>query len=119
MNDHLDDKAWPSLRWRLRKDREGSGLLQRLQASGIKPPPLDLTWVDRMIADARPRRQAAPQAARDAPTKRKPAPHDPHALLTMAQAAARLNITPEHLSALIGDGALRYIDISRGEKRAR
>ncbi len=100
MNDHLNDK-WPSLRWRLRKDREPSGLLQRLQASGIKPPPLDLTVLDRMLAAARPPLQAGPdddaappKAARDAPTKRKPAPHDPDGLLTLAQAAARLNITP-------------------------
>ena len=40
--------------------REGTGLLQRLQARGIKQPPLDLTWLERRIAEARAPLEAGP-----------------------------------------------------------
>src|SRR5262249_31744438 len=42
--------------------------------------------------------------------------HDPNALLTMTQAAARLGITIEQLKAHVADGALRFINVGRGSK---
>jgi excisionase family DNA binding protein len=44
---------------------------------------------------------------------------DPDALLTAAEAAARLSITVEQLIAHVEDGALRYINVGRGKKRPR
>lgn len=40
-------------------------------------------------------------------------------LLTLAQAAAYLNITDEQLAAFVQDGTLDYINVGRGSKRPR
>jgi excisionase family DNA binding protein len=48
-----------------------------------------------------------------------PMPDDPNTLATARQAAQHLNITVEQLLALVHDGTLRAINISRGKKRGR
>jgi hypothetical protein len=44
---------------------------------------------------------------------------DPNALLTAHQAAQHLNVTTEQLLGHVHDGALRALNMSRGEKRGR
>jgi excisionase family DNA binding protein len=46
-------------------------------------------------------------------------PDDPDALLTARQAAQHLSITVEQLLALVHDGTLSGINVSRGKKRGR
>ena len=64
---------------------------------------------------------AAPAPAATKPRRRAPAsiPTDPDALLTAAQAAAKLNATIEQVMAYVEDGSLRYVNIGRGSKRPR
>ena len=64
---------------------------------------------------------AAPEPQATKPQRRAPAsiPTDPDALLTAAQAAAKLNVTIEQVMAHVEDGSLRYVNISRGSKRPR
>jgi excisionase family DNA binding protein len=47
------------------------------------------------------------------------ASRDPQGLLTMTQAATRLNITPDQLKAFVDDGSLRFINVGRGRRRPR
>jgi hypothetical protein len=91
-------------------ERKRSGLLQRLQARGIEPsPPLDLTWVNRMIAAARPPLEAGPdgdtapppEATRNAPTKRKPPRLDP-----VKSAAKMIAKNPELVARIKPDGEI-------------
>jgi len=54
------------------------------------------------------------------PRRRRKAPErPPDGLLTPAEAAARLRITEEQLSAFVRDGELRYVNMGRGTKRPR
>jgi excisionase family DNA binding protein len=53
------------------------------------------------------------------PKPKRVIPRDPDALLTAAQAAARLSITVEQLIAHVEDGGLRYINVGRGKKKPR
>jgi excisionase family DNA binding protein len=46
-------------------------------------------------------------------------PDDPDALLTARQAAQHLSVTVEQLLALVHDGTMRGINVSRGRKRGR
>jgi excisionase family DNA binding protein len=48
-----------------------------------------------------------------------PMPDDPDTLLTAQQSAQHLSITVEQLLALVHDGTLRGINVSRGRKRGR
>jgi hypothetical protein len=63
------------------------------------------------------RHSMATDAERQKP-KRKPPP-DPDALLTAAQAAARLGVTVDQFMGHVEDGAIDYINVGRGKKRPR
>jgi excisionase family DNA binding protein len=45
--------------------------------------------------------------------------NDNNRLLTPEQAATRLNITEDHLRALVGEGVIGYINVGLGKKRPR
>jgi excisionase family DNA binding protein len=60
-----------------------------------------------------------PAMSRKSTPKAVPVPRDSNALLKPDEAAARLGITVEQLLAHVEDGALRYINVGRGQKKPR
>jgi hypothetical protein len=69
-----------------------------------------LSWMDQAIPEDLPPRR---------PRQRKPRPPVPDGLKTAAQAAARLGCSIKTLNGHIASGALRYVSIGHGTKRAR
>lgn len=62
--------------------------------------------------------EAAKTVAQRARTKAS-VPPDPNTLLTLDQAATRLNTTANQVKRFIEDGELRFVNVGRGPKRPR
>jgi excisionase family DNA binding protein len=106
-----------------RAARAARGATSRIEHASTLPDRFahlhDLDLMRRLIGEPPTLDAGEGDAPRPERRERAVIPSDPDALLTADQAAAYLGVTVEQLTAHVKGGAIKYINVGRGEKKPR